>query len=209
MNKIPIHWFHNQAFCEYEIFLAQVKGIPDPSPNREDIEEGRLIHTELLKSHEAGAILTDKSILELATEAQLSGVTSVLRELLVVSKRMIGSIDEVWIASDGAYVVEDKPRSKQGKPFLSETRQAQGYASAFKECHSLPVPIITVVRDRSTGDWLWQKLLDEEDERKVNEVLDRIEGILGGIRQAEPTNNPNKCRYCRWSPFCDKSLIKE
>lgn len=26
-ERIPIHWLHSQAYCEYQIFLEKVKGI--------------------------------------------------------------------------------------------------------------------------------------------------------------------------------------
>lgn len=204
MDRIPIHWLHTQAFCEYEIFLGVVRGIPDPNPHREDIEEGKLAHNTLLEEHNAKATETDKSIEELTDMTKATGVSTILREILVIGERMIGRIDEIKISPAYIYIIEDKPRSNRGEPFLSEKRQAQGYALAYKETYSPTSPIMIVVRDRNTQDWLWQKPLNDEDIQAVNESLDRIIGILTGSWKAIPTKNGNKCHYCRWNVACDK-----
>lgn len=203
MDRIPIHWLHTQAFCEYEIFLSAVRLIPDPNPHREDIEEGKLAHNILLAQHNAVALPTDKSIEELAHDATITKASSIIREVLVIGERMVGRIDEVELTPDGIYVIEDKPRHLRD-PFISEKRQAQGYAMVFREVHAVVCPIIAVIRDRDTQDWLWQKPLDNEDMRAVNESLDRIIGILTGSWEAVPTRNENKCHYCRWNVACDK-----
>lgn len=207
VDKIPIHWLHSQAFCEYEIYLATVKGVPDPYPDRTDLVEGRAAHTTLLDNHMKDAVPTTLTIPELAQEAKRTYACQVLRELQVTGHRLYGLIDEVEIHAHGhIYVLEDKPRSKTGTPFLSEIRQAQGYALAFHQNYPALKPVIPVIRDRNNGEWLWQGELDKDTIHSVNEALNRIFGILDGSWVPVPTKIRAKCMFCRWGQtnVCDK-----
>lgn len=205
--RVPINWLHVQAFCEYQIYLAHVKGAKAGLPIKQEALDGRMAHEAL---HDAEIATSDdltSSIEELSTKAA-TGIISSRREVLVKGKRCIGSIDEVQITKEYVFIIDDKPNHAEGEPaHYGDMRQVQAYGLAFRETYNVPLPITVVIRDRDTGKWAWQKLLTRKDVEEVNATLDRIFNILDESQPAMPTRNPKKCARCEWRMVCDKCAV--
>lgn len=208
MDKAQVHWLHEQAFCEYTIYLEQIKGVKDPEA--QELDEGTAVHTDLLEKHEAQATLPPMTTGEALEYSAKEEETVKMRELPVKGERLHGLIDEIWFTSKAVFIFDDKPRSPDGIPFRGEQRQAKGYCLAFSEAYpENQLPIVAAIRDRDKRDkssLLWSQRFTPADKDEVNESLDRILGIINGSWDAVPTQNPRKCRRCRWQPFCDKAV---
>ena len=133
------------------------------------------------------------------------GVDVRMPEVDVVGDRLYGRIDEVWLTNRAAYIIDNKPRSPNGDPYLSDKRQVLDYCMAFKEQHpEYTLPVVGVVRDRDTGKHLWFKVFDDSDKCDLDDCISRILDIANGLREPVPTQKGQKCRVCRWSPSCDR-----
>jgi len=221
MEQDELIWvsdLHNQAFCEYEIYLREILQIPDPGAPA--LDEGREIHAGLdSQSMLASQATTIKrlaegkpipeSVPEIVQIAKDEKITYVTRDLFVVGKRLKGRIDQVDFAPARIYIIDDKPPSHTGRPYITETRQTQGYCLAFSQQYALGLPLVAVIRDKYTGEEIWSKLFTPEDAISVNESIDRIIGIIKGTWNPQDTQNPRKCCRCRWHPVCPKNKCRE
>ena len=195
-QRIPIHWLHSQAYCEYQIQLEKVEGIePEVS---EAVQQGIAAHAALEEAHMAEAEL-ELTIADALTKAQSEGVALRAREVHVEGKSLIGCIDEVVFIPDRILIVDDKPGDI---PYLGNKRQVWGYCLAFEEEFKPQLPLVAVLRNRDTGKEVWEEAFSDEHRRDVLIAVERIWGILSGKRAAEPTPNPNKCRPCRLRDHC-------
>jgi CRISPR/Cas system-associated exonuclease Cas4 (RecB family) len=209
---------HSQAFCEYELYLRDVRGIDDPGGD--ELEEGRNVHAALdMANFLAGSVEAAKRLAQgKPVPTTLQEVVSVvkteqhgmaIRDILVHGTRLIGRVDQVDFMPDKVYVIDDKPPTPNGLPFISDTRQVQGYCLALsQEYPNLGLPLIAVIRDKYTGKDMWSKPFTQGDAFDVNDAVDRILDIRHGKRVPQPTMNPKKHIHCRWSPVCDQSKVE-
>lgn len=209
---------HNQAFCEYEIYLREVLHIPDPGAS--ELDEGRAVHDGLdLQSVIASQVTTvqrlaegkpiPESVSEIVQIAKDEKITYKTRDLFVIGKRLKGRIDQVNFAPTRIYIIDDKPPSLSGMPYVTETRQTQGYCLAFSQQYTLGLPLIAVIRNKYTEEEIWSKLFTPEDAIEVNGAVDRIVGIIKGTWKPQDTQNSRKCCRCRWHPVCPKNKCIE
>ena len=196
-NNFPISWLNTQAYCEYCIFLENVKGIT-AKPTKA-MKEGTKGHSDLeSKFRKDAEPATFEEMLETSQKAEIFS-----RELPVESARygIRGFIDEVWMTPDEFIIIDDKPGTRA---YPSSINQVFGYCLAFKDSVKEGRRIVASLRERGTDNIFWSTYSTPEAEQSVLEIINRVHGLLEGTVDFIPTKNPKKCRSCRFSPRCDR-----
>lgn len=203
---IPVHWLRVQTFCEYQLYLTEVKGVTDQESDA--IRQGRDIHSGLEATHDA--VATEVATLSDAIDKALAtSQPFVMREAHVKGNRLTGLVDQIEFYMDKVYIVDDKPRSPDGDPYRSDKRQVKAYCLAFlSQYPDLRLPVFAVIHDRDTGHTLWKQQFTMEDREDIADTINRIVGILDGTKQPVPSKNWRKCTHCRFSSHCPKSLAR-
>ncbi|HTX60717.1 MAG TPA: PD-(D/E)XK nuclease family protein [Methanobacterium sp.] len=196
-NNFPISWLNTQAYCEYSIFLENVKGITtEPTKAMREGTKGHSeLETEFRKDAEPA---TFEEMLETSRTAEILS-----RELPVESARhgIRGFIDEVWMTPDEFIIIDDKPGTRA---YPSSINQVYGYCLAFKDQVPEDRRIVASLRERGTDNIFWSSYFDDAAEKAVLNVIQRLHGLLDGTIEYIPTKNPKKCRSCRFKPRCDR-----
>ena len=114
-----------------------------------------------------------------------------------------GLIDEVLLTPDSFIVIDDKPGTKT---FLSNINQIFGYCLAFKSSVVLEDsrPVIAALRERGTDNIYWSVPFDPDAEGHITTIIGRIHSLLSGTLEFASSDNPNKCRACRFNSICDR-----
>ena len=198
-NNFPISWLNKQGFCEYGIYLENVKGI-EVKPTRSMVQ-GTKEHAILEDKFKVGAEpATFDEMLETSKTGEILS-----RELPVISKHygIRGFIDEVWMTPDEFIIIDDKP----GKvAYSSSINQVYGYCLAFMEMVPEKRRIVASLRERGTDNIYWASYFDGKAEDDIIKLIKRMHKLLAGETEFIPTNNPNKCRGCRFNTLCDKKM---
>ena len=198
----PISWLHKQEFCEYQIFLENVKGIK-VRPTKVMVE-GKVEHGRLFEEFKKEAV--PATFEQMLTRSKVVKVLS--RELRVVDVRdgVYGLIDEVLLTPEEFIVIDDKPGRTT---YLSNIRQVHGYCLAFGETvKSLdPRPIVAALRERGTSNIYWSMPFNQSDETEIATIIDRIHALISGREEFTSSDNSNKCRRCRFNSACDRAAI--
>lgn len=199
----PISWLSRQAYCEYQIFLENIKGVKVWDTG--EMVTGTARHQELYEEHMEKA--TESGTVEQFMErARREKISFVLRELKVIAPEvgLHGRIDEVVINPDSIEIIDDKPGDTA---WTGNIRQIWGYCLAFRECHRPGMPIKGSMRNRDTRKMVWSETLSPQHEEAMMEAIERVKGIING-KEAEPTSAGNKCIRCRFhlQGKCDRSL---
>ncbi len=198
-NNFPISWLNKQGFCEYGIYLENVKGI-EVKPTKSMVQ-GTKEHTILEEKFKDGAEpATFDEMLETSKTGEIFS-----RELPVISKHygIRGFIDEVWMTPDEFIIIDDKP----GKvAYSSSINQVYGYCLAFKEMVTEKRSIIASLRQRGTDNIYWSSYFDVKAEEDIINLINRMHRLLSGETEFISTNNPNKCRGCRFNTICDRKM---
>ena len=198
-NNFPISWLNKQGFCEYGIYLENVKGI-EVKPTKSMIN-GTKEHAILEDKFKDGAEpATFDEMLETSKTGEIFS-----RELPVISKHfgIRGFIDEVWMTPDEFIIIDDKP----GKiAYSSSINQVYGYCLAFKEMVPEKRRIIASLRQRGTENIYWSSYFDGKAEEDIINLINRMHRLLSGETEFLSTNNPNKCRGCRFNTICDRKM---
>jgi len=195
----PISWLNKQDYCEYQIYLENVAGIK-VEPTKQMVEgkqELENLYEEFKK--EAVPVTMDEMLLESKKVQVLS------RELSVRDPvhGIYGLIDEVLLTPDSFIVIDDKPGTKT---FLSNINQVYGYCLAFKSSVVLGDgrPVIGALRERGTDNIYWSVPFDQEAESHIISVVEHVHSLLAGVAEFVSSENPNKCRACRFSGVCGR-----
>ncbi|MDD3985357.1 MAG: CRISPR-associated protein Cas4, partial [Methanobacterium sp.] len=77
---------------------------------------------------------------------------------------------------------------------------------AFKEMLPEKRRIVASLRQRGTENIYWASYFDEKAEKDIINLINRIHKLLNGEIEYEATNNPNKCRSCRFNSVCEKKM---
>jgi len=198
-NNFPISWLNKQGFCEYGIYLENVKGI-EIKPTRSMVQ-GTKEHAILEDKFKVGAEpATFDEMLETSKTGEILS-----RELPVISKHygIRGFIDEVWMTPDEFIIIDDKP----GKvAYSSSINQVYGYCLAFMEMVPEKRRIVASLRERGTDNIYWASYFDGKAEDDIIKLIKRMHKLLAGETEFIPTNNPNKCRGCKFNTLCDKKM---
>ena len=59
-------------------------------------------------------------------------------------------------------------------------------------------------RERGTDNIYWSMPFDPEAEGHITTVIERIHSLLIGALEFSSSDNPNKCRACRFRERCDR-----
>ncbi|MGB8232374.1 MAG: PD-(D/E)XK nuclease family protein [Methanobacterium sp.] len=198
-NNFPISWLNKQGFCEYGIYLENVKGI-EVKPTKSMIN-GTKEHAILEDKFKDGAEpATFDEMLETSKTGEIFS-----RELPVISKLfgIRGFIDEVWMTPDEFIIIDDKP----GKvAYSSSINQVYGYCLAFKEMVPEKRRIIASLRQRGTENIYWSSYFDGKAEEDIINLINRMHRLLSDETEFLSTDNPNKCRGCRFNTICDRKM---
>ena len=196
-NRIPIHWLHSQAYCEYQIYLEHVIDIVvEPTPK---MNGGKEVHTILEEDHKKKAKLK-LSINDALKKSQKEKITLVGREIPVMGNYLYGLIDEVHFMPNHIIIIDDKPNSY---PFMTNKKQVWGYCLAFEEQFRIKLPLIACIRHRDTRRVIWREIFSNNHRNIILESTERILGVINQNKRAEPTNKINKCKSCRLKDVCD------
>lgn len=200
----PVSWLSRQAYCEYQIFLENIKGVK--VWDTKEMVTGTRRHEELFKEHKE-RVTEEGTVEQFLERARREKISFVLRELRVIAPGvgLWGRIDEVVINPDSVEIIDDKPGDRA---WPGNIRQIWGYCLAFRECHSPDRPVMGSMKNRDTRERVWTETLNSEHEKAMNEVIGRVKGIINREREAEPTSNSVKCTKCRFhlQGKCDRSL---
>ena len=200
-TTFPISWLNKQEFCEYQIFLEDVKGIR-VKPT-EAMVQGKEEHEQLYSQFKEEAV--PATFEEMLSQSKTAQVFS--REFRVADTKhgIYGLIDEVLLTPDEFIVIDDKPGTRA---YLSSIRQVHGYCLAFKEA-TMSVdnrPIVAALRERGTDNIYWQAPFGKSDEVAIVDVISHIHELLMGNGEFSSSDNPNKCKKCRLAIACDRAL---
>jgi len=196
-NNFPISWLNTQGFCEYSIYLENVRGI-EAKPTKamkEGTREHAVLESKFRKDAEPA---TFEEMLETSRTAELLS-----RELPVQSVRygIRGFIDEIWMTPDEFIIIDDKPGNRA---YPSTINQVYGYCLAFKDSVPEERRIVASLRERGTDNVFWSSYFDDVAEKNVIELINRVHNLLDGNIGYIPTKNPKKCRSCRFNSSCDR-----
>lgn len=195
----PISWLHKQEFCEYQIFLENVKGIR-VKPTKV-MADGKAEHGRLFEEFKKEAV--PATFEEMMTRSKVVKVLSCEFRVVDVRHGVYGLIDEVLLTPEEFIVIDDKP----GRiTYLSNIRQVHGYCLAFGEAVRPldPRPIVAALRERGTNNIYWNTPFTQSAEKEIVSVVDRIHALIAGREEFASSDNSNKCRRCRFNSACDR-----
>jgi len=198
----PISWLDKQEFCEYQIYLENIAGIRiEPT---QQMVEGKREHENLYEEFKKEAV--PSTIGEMLLQSKQASILS--RELSVrdTGHGIYGLIDEVLLTPDAFIVIDDKPGTRT---FLSHINQVFGYCLAFKYAVATSDnrPVIAALRERGTSNIFWNMPFDVQAEEHICTVIKRIHSLLKGEDEFTASDNPNKCRACRFRMKCNRSCV--
>lgn len=199
-NNFPISWLNKQGYCEYSIFLENVKGV-EVQPTL-DMVIGTREHARLEEDFKRDAEpATFEQMLEESKTVELLS-----RELPVISTSygIRGFIDEVWMTPDEFVIIDDKPGNRA---FPSSIHQVFGYCLAFQDTVKEKRKIVASLRERGTDNIFWSAYFDQKAENNTISLINRVHDLLLGKKDFLPTKNPRKCRSCRLKRKCDKKAM--
>jgi CRISPR-associated exonuclease Cas4 len=197
----PISWLYKQEYCEYQIYLENIAGIK-VEPTKQMVV-GKEEHENLYQAFKKEAV--PATLEEMLLESKKAQVFS--RELSVrdLGHGIYGLIDEVLLTPDSFIVIDDKPGTKT---YASSINQVFGYCLAFKSAVVMQDsrPVIAALRERGTDNIYWNVPFDQEAEGHISTTIERIHSLLTGELEFTSSDNPNKCRACRFKERCDRFL---
>ena len=200
-NNFPISWLNQQGYCEYSLYLEYFEGI-ETKPTQA-MATGTVEHQRLEDKFKEDAVPTTfNEILEISREE-----IAISREMFVISPKygIRGFIDEIWMTPDEFVVIDDKP----GKiAYPSTINQILAYCLAFKSMittkeYSEKRKIKAALRERGTENIFWMEEFDENNQKKIESLINRMHGLFEGSKSFIPTKNPNKCNKCRFQSYCE------
>lgn len=198
-NIFPISWLNKQDYCEYQIFLENIKKI-EVEPTKAMVEgtkEHERLESEFLEEAKPATFA------EMLEKSEARNVLS--RELSVLSLKygIGGLIDEIHLTPNEFVIIDDKPGTKT---YLSMIHQVYGYCLAFKERVEKQEsrPIIAALRERGTDNIYWKGTFDVNAENEIVKVINHIHRLILGKERFNSNKNPNKCRACRFKSECER-----
>lgn len=197
--NFPISWLNKQGYCEYGIFLENVRQVKT-APTRAMLE-GVKEHAVLEENFKEEAVpATFDEMLESSKTGELLS-----REFPVVSANygIRGFIDEIWMTPDEFIIIDDKPGVI---PYYSSINQVYGYCLAFKDMIKEDRQIVASLRERGTDNIFWASYFDEKAEQAIINLINHVHDLISGNAGFNSTDNPNKCRKCRFNRICDRRL---
>ena len=194
-DNIAITLLHDQEFCEYKIYLQEVKFLV-ASPTKAMLY-GIEAHARLNKTF----LLATKpiSIEEAIIQAKSGGKETTRTTVIVEGKILHGKIDEIHIGPKEIRIIDYK---KELKAFQSSINQVWGYCVAFNEQFNPNLPMNGAIRNTDTQEIIWEKPFSDDNEKAINRIVERIRGIIKGYILPKATTNPYACMGCRYKNHC-------
>lgn len=195
-NNFPISWLNQQGYCEYSLYLQYFEGIETTQTKAMKI--GTAEHQKLEDKFKEDAIPSTFSDALKSSEKE----KIISREMFVIAPELgiRGFIDEIWMTPDEFIIIDDKPGTIA---YPSTINQVLAYGLAFKSMISDDKRKIKVaLRERGTDNIFWIEELDENNENKINFLINRMQGLFEGSKPFVPTKNKNKCNKCRFQSYC-------
>ncbi|MFN8671378.1 MAG: PD-(D/E)XK nuclease family protein [Candidatus Sericytochromatia bacterium] len=208
-NTFPISWIQKSLYCEYQIYLEHFKGIK-AKPTFKMIEGSKEHHKLEKEFLEKAEPATFEEMIDFSTAFEVHS-----REFPVFSNQygIHGLIDEIIMSPDSFIIIDDKP----GKiPYLGNMFQVFGYCLAFKEMifqdeiktdSEFIIPkrkIYAAIRERGTNNIFWIEEFNQELEIEIIKVVNRLHNLIDFKEDFIATENPNKCKSCRFKFICDR-----
>lgn len=196
-DKIPISWLHSHDYCEYQIYLKNVKGLKIiPTAH---LIMGRQRHNVLEVEHKEKA--TEELSIDNALEkAKIEEIVLIGREIPVEGSKLKGRIDEVQFGPNQIIILDDKPNNYA---WDGNKKQIWGYCLAFEEHYSPKLPLLACLRHRDSQSIVWQEIFTDEHRDIVLDSINKIFGVLSGEREPDHTENIKKCMACNFYSRCD------
>ncbi|GAA5818073.1 MAG: PD-(D/E)XK nuclease family protein [Methanobrevibacter sp. CfCl-M3] len=200
-NNFPITWLKTQGYCEYILYLEHCKNIiaqPTQSMitgSKEDEKLGSPFQKKAKKKKIKSGTLED-----LLKDSKKE--ITITRYVFVLSTEfgIRGFIDEIQMSPDDIKIINDK----SGKiAYKSSINQALAYALAFKSMVNDDRKISIAIRERGTDNIIFSDTFDENKEKEIIYLINRVHGLFNGIKPFIPTKNKNKCNKCRFKSYCE------
>jgi len=194
----PISWLQKQDYCEYQIYLENIKGIK-AKPTKA-MSAGREEHQQLYDRFAEKAV--PATVEQMLAESRKASIYSREFRVVDIEHGIHGFIDEVWLTPDSFVVIDDKPGTRV---YLSSIRQVLGYSLAFKTVtpRDDSRQVIAALRERGTENICWQAPFNQAAEEEITAAVDHIHTLISGRVPFKPTDNPNKCKGCRLNGVCE------
>lgn len=195
-NNFPISWLNQQGYCEYQLYLEYMKGIE--TEDTKAMTTGTQIHAQLEDIFKQDS---EESTFEDAVETSKENAI-MSRECFVLDEEhgIRGYIDEIWMKPDEIVIIDDKPGRT---PYQSTMNQVRAYCLAFKNMTNDSRKIKAALRERGTENLFWIEVFTSEVENEIKFTIDRVQGLLDGLKPFVPTKNKNKCKSCRFKKYCE------
>ena len=119
----PISWLQKQDYCEYQIYLENIKGI-NVKPTKamtKGAQKHERLYTQFVKKAKP------VTVQQMITESKTEKIYSREFKVLDLEHGIYGLIDEIWLTPKGFIVIDDKPETKA---YLSNIHQVYGYCLA-------------------------------------------------------------------------------
>lgn len=199
-NNFPISWLNMQGYCEYSMYLRFFeKLITEDTPA---MKKGTQEHKKLEDTFRKTA--KPSTIQQIMADSKTNEILT--REMYIESAEygIRGMIDEVQFTPNGFIIIDDKPGTF---PYPSSKNQVLAYCLAFKSSKEYDGRKITAaLRQRGTENIIWSEEFDQDNEKKIKHLIDRVQGLIDETRPFIPTKNKNKCNKCNLSDQCPHSL---
>lgn len=203
INSFPVSWLQKKEYCEYQIYLEHFKKIK-AAPTQQMIIGSKEHHRLEAEFKEDAESATFEEMLSLSETHKVYS-----RELPIISFEygIHGLIDEIIMSPEYFMIIDDKPGNKA---YTSNIYQVYGYCLAFKEMIGEELAekkIYGALRERGTDNIYWQHIFDDKAENEIVKVINRMQGLIREELEFKSTDNPNKCRSCRFLRFCERRKI--
>ena len=85
---------------------------------------------------------------------------------------------------------------------MTTINQVRAYCLAFKNMINDKRKIVGALRQRGTDNIFWSEEFDEDAQKSIKFLIDRMDGLFKGEKPFIKTKNPNKCKSCRFQSYC-------
>ena len=198
-EHIPIHWLNNHAFCEYSLFLSQIKKIRAPITSA--MLFGAKKHSLLEEEFKKDAVPLEEPIEEYVQKLIAGKAKPILlREFSVKtdSFKLNGRIDQIHLHENSVIIIDNKPSASNS---FGAIRQLRAYALCFEEKFSWKKEIFSAICSHS-NQVLYSEKFSEKEKTDIKEAVQRMHNLFNGVEEFVPTENPRKCFSCRYGFAC-------
>jgi CRISPR/Cas system-associated exonuclease Cas4 (RecB family) len=184
--QVKASWLSVQSYCDQQLYLKVC----------------RVPATDRPESTDRGQKLAD-----MVEQAQAKYQPFTVREIDICGGRVYGRPKLLEYHLNHIAITDTGTRPRTGEPYPGDRRQVLAYCMAFAD--QFPdnhLPIIAKLRDPQGAEF-WTHEFTDADRADLNNAIDRVLGIINGIREPFPTTKPYKCQTCPYRKDCDVSPL--